>query len=268
MYVPIEPQLTNVQGWLSAALAVKRAGGEAHNVIVDIANPLTESETDAVIICEVDAFLRGHHRNSLSGVANTIFPQSLYDRHGPEAFYSVYRDTVLPRMKKMTRDWGRYFDRLTAWKRVRGSKVAVINPLEELVSFMKEQIASDRTYRNAYEMTVFDPTRDAGKVSNRQCLSFLSFKLTQENQLLLTVMYRNHAYIARGLGNFIGLGRLMTFVAEQSGATVGSLTCISTHAEIDHSKTTRDGVVEGWTGAEANALLERCRGLNVSAKAA
>ena len=268
MYLPIDPQPTNVQGWLHAALAVKTAGGEAHNVVIDIADPLAESETDAAIIREVDVFLRGHHRNSLSGVANTIFPQSLYDRHGPEAFYGVYRDTVLPRMKQMTRDWGRYFDRLTAWKKVRGAEVKVINPLEELVAFMKGQIASDRTYRNAYEMTVFDPARDAGKVSNRQCLSFLSFKLTQDNELLLTVMYRNHAYIARGLGNFIGLGRLMAFVAEQSGATVGSLTCISTHAEIDHDKKTRDGVVKGWTGAEANALLERCRGLNISAQAA
>jgi thymidylate synthase len=268
MYVPIDPQSTNVQGWLNAALTVKERGGEAHNVVIDIADPLVESETDAAIIREVDAFLRGHHRNTLSGVANTIFPQRTYERHGPEAFYGVYRDTVLPRMKQMTRDWGRYFDRLTAWRKVRGSEVTIINPLDDLVQFMKTQIASDRTYRNAYEMTVFDPARDAGKVSNRQCLSFLSFKLTHENQLLLTAMYRNHAYIARGLGNFIGLGRLMAFVAEQSGATIGSLTCISTHAEIDHGRNTRDGVVEGWTHAEANALLSRCQVLNTSAEAA
>ncbi len=268
MYLPIEPQPTNAQGWLAAAATVHDRGGEAHNVVVDIADPLAESDTDAAIIREVDAFLRVHQRNSLSGVANTIFPQSTYDRHGPEAFYGVYRETVLPRMKQITRDWGRYFDRLTAWKNVQGPEIKVINPLDDLVKFMTTQIASDRTYRNAYEMTVFDPTRDAGKVSNRQCLSFLSFKLTHENRLLLTVMYRNHAYIARGLGNFIGLGRLMAFVAEQSGATLGSLTCISTHAEIDHGKNTRDGVVEGWTHAEANALLDRCRLLNTSVQAA
>ena len=71
---------------------------------------------------------------------------------------------------------------------------------------MRDQIASDRTYRNAYEMTIYDPARDAGKVSNRQCLSFLSFKLTHDKALLLTVMYRNHAYVARGLGNFLGSG--------------------------------------------------------------
>lgn len=133
---------------------------------------------------------------------------------------------------------------------------------------MKDQIASARTYRNAYEMTIFDPARDAGKVSNRQCLSFLSFKLTDDNRLLLTVMYRNHAYIARGLGNFIGLGRLMAFVAAETRADMGSLTCISTHAEIDYGKTNKDGVVEGWTNAEAQTLLERCRQINSSVEAA
>jgi thymidylate synthase len=268
MYVPIEPQPTSAQGWLAAATAVQCCGGEAHNVVIDIADPLAESGTDAEIISEVDAFLRGHHRNSLNGVANTIFPQSTYDRHGPEAFYGVYRETVLPRMKQMTRDWGRYFDRLTIWAKVRGSEVTMINPLDDLVKFMKAQVASERTYRNTYEMTIFDPARDAGKISNRQCLSFLSFKLTHENQLLLTVMYRNHAYIARGLGNFIGLGRLMAFVAEQTGTTLGSLTCISTHAEIDHRKNARSGVVEGWGLVEANALLDRCRLLNTSGHAA
>jgi thymidylate synthase len=262
MYLPIDPQPTNAQAWLAAASAVRASGGEAHNVVVDIADPLAETEADVAIIHEVDRFLRGHHANSLSGVANTIFPQATLDRHGPDAFYGVYRERLLPRMKKITRDWGRYFDRLTEWKKVQGNKITTINPLDDLVGFMRGQIASDRTYRNVYEMTVFDPTRDAGKVSNRQCLSFLSFKPDDDIRLMLTVIYRNHAYIARGLGNFIGLGRLQKFVADQSGARMGSLTCISTHAEIDHGRNHREGCVGGWTGAEASALLDACRALN------
>jgi thymidylate synthase len=262
MYVPIDPQPTNAQGWLAAASAVQSRGGEAHNVVIDIANPLAESDKDAAIIRAADAFLRTHHANSLNSVANTIFPQATLDRHGPADFFRVYREQLLPRMKRMTRDWGRYFDRLTEWKKVQGTLITTINPLDDLVHFMRDQVRSDRTYRNVYEMTVFDPARDAGKVSNRQCLSFLSFKLTDEKCLMLTVMYRNHMYIARGLGNFIGLGRLQKFVADRAGAGMGSLTCISTHAEIDHSRHNRDGIIEGWTGAEANALIEKCRVLN------
>jgi thymidylate synthase len=260
MYTAIAPQPTNAQAWLAAAAAVQDAGGEAHNVVIDIADPLAVTGPDEAILTTVDQFLREHHVNTLAGVANTIFPQSLLDRHGADRLYATYNGVVLPRMKQMTHDWGRYFERMTAWKKIKGKDVIIINPLDDLIQFMRAQIASDRTYRNAYEMTIYDPGRDAGKVSNRQCLSFLSFKLTHEKVLLLTVMYRNHAYVARGLGNFLGLGRLQAFVATQSGATLGSLTCISTHAEIDASKKTHNGVVQGWTTTEANSLITRCRG--------
>ena len=262
MYLPTGTHTTNTQGWLAAVSAVKDLGGEAHNVIIDISDPLAELPEDAAIITEVDKFLRDHQRNSLSGVANTIFPQSLLDRHGPEDMYGVYAKTLLPKMKKMTKDWGRYFERLTMWRKIDGKNVIIINPLDDLIKFMTKQVAGERTYRNTYEMTIYDPTRDAGKVANRQCLSFLSFKLTSNKKLLLTVMYRNHAYIARGLGNFIGLGRLQAFVAEQSGATMGSLTCISTHAEIDYGRETKTGCSIGWTRTEAMNLVDRCRLLN------
>jgi hypothetical protein len=46
MYIPIDPQPTNVQGWLAAATVVQTRGGEAHNVVIDIADPLAETETD------------------------------------------------------------------------------------------------------------------------------------------------------------------------------------------------------------------------------
>ena len=35
--------------------------------------------------------------------------------------------------------------------------------------------------------------------------------------LALTAMYRNHFYIEKLLGNLVGLGRLMSFVARESG---------------------------------------------------
>jgi len=164
-------------------------------------------------------------------------------------------------MKRITRDWGRYFERLTRWTKVRNGQITTINPLEDLITFMKAQIQGDRTYRNVYELTIYDPTRDAGKISNRQCLSFLSFKLTPDHQLLLTAVYRNHAYISRGLGNFIGLGRLQAFVAQQSGATLGSLTCVSTHAEIEHFRKNRNGTAEGWSKREADELVRSCQRL-------
>jgi thymidylate synthase len=252
MYLPIPSQPSSARAWVVASAAVHAAGGEAYNVVIDIENPLAEDTADTAIIQEVGQYLRDHDAYSISTVANTIFPEATLRRYGPVAFYDAYHERVFPRMKRMTRDWGRYFDRLTRWTKVRNGEITTINPLQDLIKFMRRQIGRDRTYRNVYEMTIYDPTRDAGKPSNRQCLSFLSFKLTADNRLLLTAIYRNHTYISRGLGNFIGLGRLQAFVADQSGATLGSLTCVSTHAQID---------VDAWSKREAGELIQSCRQL-------
>ncbi len=63
-------------------------------------------------------------------------------------------------------------------------------------------------------------------------------------------MYRNHFYIEKLLGNLVGLGRLMAFVAREGGGLdVGSLTVVSTHAEIDTPR--------GARRADINAMLAR-----------
>jgi hypothetical protein len=65
-------------------------------------------------------------------------------------------------------------------------------------------------------------------------------------------MYRNHTYITRCLGNLIGLGRLQAFVASEARVEVGSLTCISTHAELD---------AETWGIGTARALVKEAADL-------
>ena len=125
---------------------------------------------------------------------------------------------------------------------------------------MRTQVASERCFRNIYEMTIYDPVRDGGPVMNRQCLSFLSFKLSEQNprQLHLTALYRNHYYTARLLGNLIGLGRLMRFVAQEVGIVVGQLTVVSTHAEVD--------AVDGRDNIDT--LLQQCQAILLAKEAA
>ena len=251
MYIPIEPQLSCARAWLEAVQAVDvRPGHEAHNVIIDIGDPLVGSASDSAIVDAVDSFLREHDRWPIETVANTIFPQWTYDRHGIPDLYKVYLGDVYPRIKKSQGDWGRYFERMISFPLQR--KGESINPLGDIVDKMKRQVDGGRVFQNVYELTIYDPIRDAGPVMNRQCLSFLSFKVTDDSprRLLLTALYRNHYYIERLLGNLIGLGRLMAFVARETGVTVGDLTIISTHAEID-SAAPRAAIQE---------LVERCVG--------
>jgi len=69
----------------------------------------------------------------------------------------------------------------------------------------------------------------------------------------MSLIYRNHHYIARFLGNLIGLGRLQAFVAKEAKVSVGSLTCVSTHAEIDTG--------EGWGIRDAKGLIGDALGI-------
>src|ERR1700722_11948015 len=98
MYLPTDPQPSNAKAWLAAASAVMAAGGESHNVIIDIADPLAEDPVDTAIIQAVDAYLRAHNTYPVSTVANTIFPEATLRRYGPGEFYNAYHERVYPRM--------------------------------------------------------------------------------------------------------------------------------------------------------------------------
>jgi hypothetical protein len=256
MYLPITPTQTCAAAWLRAATAVNEASAhEAYNVVIDVAEPLTEAAADRQVVQLVDAFLRSKEVMPLQAVANTIFPQELYRRHGAGSLYKAY-ESVYAHIKKQG-DWGRYFERMT--QRVT-SQGRVMNPLAGMIAKMKKHVhGNGKTFRNVYELTISDPTldipiydpeRDAGPVMNRQCLSFLSFKLDQENRLMLTAVYRNHYYVERLLGNLIGLARLMAFIGAEADVAVGPLTIVSTHALID--------IPKGAARKAIDRLLEDC----------
>ena len=186
MYLPIQTQQTCAQAWLAAATVINQAGREAYNVIVDIEEPVTRTPADEQIISLVDDFIRDHNSPEkpvypVSTVANTISPYALLRRHGTPQFYDVYL-RVYTHAKK-PQDWGRYFHRMIYYETPKGK---VINPLAMLIEKVHNQARARRTFKSVYELSVFepicdlstyDPGRDAGRVMNRQCMSFLSFKL-------------------------------------------------------------------------------------------
>jgi hypothetical protein len=77
--------------------------------------------------------------------------------------------------------------------------------------------------------------------------------------LVLTAQYRNHYYTEKLLGNLIGLGRLMRFVAREAKVKVGALTVISTHAEVDNPAASRSDI---------KRLIAECQVVNASRRSA
>ncbi|MBR9802765.1 hypothetical protein GYB59_14235 [bacterium] len=241
MYRGIKPQNSCAQAWVEACKEIMLTKDEGYNIVIDVADPITHSENDNEVITLVDKFLKLHDKYPIISVSNTIFPQSLLDAHGPTEFYKIYhRDFDL---LTETKRWGRYFERMTRHKKIDGKEY---NPLQEMIEKMKPGKAG--RYKAAYELAVYDPLLDGRTFRGGQCLSFISFKVHPENGLLMTAMYRNHTYITRLLGNLIGLGRLQSFVAKQAGVNPGSLTVISTHAELD---------TDSWGIKDARGLVSQ-----------
>ncbi len=245
---------TCASAWVGAAETLINEGDRAYNLVVDIENPIVHRKCDKRAILTVDQFLRTGGVNPIATVANTIFPQDQYRRFGPEKFTQAYLDAYDAIRDK---GWGRYFERMIRWPNNGGG---ALDQLHTLIERLKKNQKSKQSYRSVYEMTLFDPLRDANLYRGRQCLSFLSFKLDPERGLILTAMYRNHYYITRALGNFIGLGNLMSYIASSAGIRVGPLTCISTRAKLDTVQR-RNGDDDngdacfGWTIRQARTLV-------------
>jgi len=230
MYLPVQPQRDCASAWREAVRVVDaQVGDSAYNVIIDVVDPTAGATQQDPRVTVVDEFLAKYDK-SVETVANTIFPTGLYHRYGAPVFFDVFHDKVLAKVRRSERWSGYYFERMT---RLPVSAGKPINQLWEIVERIR-----DKNVRalNKFELSLFDPARDVDSSPyGGQCLSFLSFKLVPgtPKTLTLTAMYRNHFYIEKLLGNLLGLGRLMAFVAQETGLDVGALTVISTHAEID-----------------------------------
>jgi hypothetical protein len=259
-----DQDMSIVPTWLSASrylLECTKEGYKAQNLVLEITDPRTMTKDDAAMIRRVDDLMRNADADTaIERVAATIFPEGMYRRIGYPAFYERYLDTMVRAKKAGT--WGTYAMRLMS--RTNGDET--INPLETVIRKLSRATSGGHRYRNGYELSVHDvaldlpgdaldfgcevplyePVSDAGRVSNSPCLSHLSFKLGASNELHLTAVYRSHYYCSKTLGNLIGLARLQAFVAKQAKLDGGSLTCISTFANLD---------VKAWGGMKATRAL-------------
>lgn len=249
MYLAIPPQPDCASAWLAAVCAVDgQHDHEANNVIIDVQRPASRASLEDPVVAAVDRFLVGQGKKAVETVSNTIFPATIYRRYGYPAVFDRFRDYVLPKVRKKGPRWsGYYFERMM---QLRGPDGETINQLEDIIRRVKSPSV---TSLNKFELSVFDPARDVTDSNfGGQCLSYGSFKLgpgKAGQAISLTVLYRNHYYIEKLLGNLIGLGRLLEFVAQEGGVEVGHLTVVSTHATIDQAGAKRGAILD---------LIKRC----------
>ena len=249
------------EAWLSAFELLLSDGGEAVNLAVTIADPAAE---DLGVRQSLDAFLEArrskgrprHGVERVSTVANTIFPQSLYRpglRENARAhLYGLTHDARRVSRRRNRSDT--YFGRLVAWPGDEGQ----FNQLERAITRLSSEHERGRRNGNAYElglvhardeflagsMAMYGPGLD-NRIIGFPCLSHISLSLSR-GTVHMTALYRNHELVRRAYGNYLGLARLLAFIARESGWEMGEIMCISSHATAE---------IGGGTGFGRNALV-------------
>jgi hypothetical protein len=264
----VEPAATISEAWLRTLQLVDYLGGRRVNVLTTVTDPLAEE--DPMVRAAIDKVLIPGPRTKLQSVetvADTIFPQDLYNDPGmswspdlppqharalDEAAEDLYANytSMLPLLrtaKGNTR--GTYFGRMLSWP---GKDPGGINQLADRVKNLRGQhLAGRRTY-NLADMVIGgeaeqgpepDILEDIGlqeyTATDRRprgfpCLVHVDFTLL-DGQLSMLAVYRHQYLISKAYGNLLGLRRLLGFLAQQTGFSVGELAVQATMADSERN---------------------------------
>ncbi|MBF6127838.1 hypothetical protein [Nocardia brasiliensis] len=173
-------------------------------------------------------------------VANTIFPAALAAQAKDAGALAERYLRLYPQLKRLERrnSKGTYFLRLVAYPTENGPA----DQLAHLIKTLGIERANAGPKRARYETSmhlpdpvtvpVFDPGRDTSAMAF-PCLSMLSFQLDGQH-LHAVAHYRSQYLVARGYGNYLGICRLLAYVAAQVGIAPGALTVVVGQAHADH----------------------------------
>jgi hypothetical protein len=238
--------------WLGATSHLLDRQGRDVNLVVCIAKPLAE---DAHVSQTLDSFLSEHGEQGIVTVANTVFPQSLYQPQlGGEArehLYQSYARAYRVARRHRSNQSGTYFHRLVEWP----GKDGPVNQLEHVILSLQRELRRGH-HSSIYELGLsvvemipegepsegggssFDlriqmPGRDK-RLRGFPCLSHISLTL-MKGRLHMSALYRNQHFIRKAYGNYVGLGRLLAFLCCEAGCEPGELVCVASHADAEVS---------------------------------
>jgi hypothetical protein len=251
------------EAWLETVLVVVRQPGQAmFHTVTTIQCPPAE---DQALRDRCDALASATGKKDISEVANTIFPAAMASlTPEPADLVARYR-AAYPTIRRFPGNHrGTYFGRLVCYPGQRGD----IDQLCPLIDKLRRESTNDRPKSVRYEVNLqeagdADPVREdtapeehdeepvqkgndssvaaiiRGERDNSPmgfpCLSMYSFQL-DHGRVHLLAHYRYEYLIARGYGNYLGLTRLLGYVAGSAGLEVGQLTVVTGRAKVDVGK--------------------------------
>jgi hypothetical protein len=217
--------------WLEA---IRLAGvcprKEVSNLIVNVED-IGEARNleDPKIRKALDQALEANENFSVSTVANTIFPTSLWGRDCPRtALYTRYL-RLWPRIKKVRQNRrGTYFQRLIAYPSPSESS---LNQLEFVITAFNDGTRR----RSALQCAILAPHHDlnATPFQGFPCMQQVAFLPEGRNGLRVSALYPMQYLWARAYGNYLGLIALGRFMAIEMDLELTAMTCIALVAKLD-----------------------------------
>lgn len=158
-------------------------------------------------------------------VANTLFPKKTWDNSSSRSdFYQRY---LRAHARSRNKRWGTYFQRLISF----GSSQT--NQLERVMYALTNW---ERSYAAAMVMHTSSAETDKIRPLGSPCLQYIQLSCPNSEVINMTAVYRNHDFCNKALGNYFGLGRLLTFVASETGRQSGQISVLSVHAYFETSQ--------------------------------
>ncbi|WP_157773851.1 hypothetical protein [Variovorax atrisoli] len=227
MTVHVLNEVTALDAWKAGASLLLREHGEVCNLITTISEPCSIAQH----------WLEAHSPRAVKAtaddsrdVANTLFPEKIYQRLADRsALYERYlaAHDRAHNWRSGRHAWGTYFERLVRFP------PEGVNQLERAIEKLNTWPQRNTT---GLVFHLSSPTVDAPRTRGGPCWHFGEILWNADESLDLVVVYRNHDYFNKVLGNFVGLGHLLKFICEASGKTPGKLICHSVHAYFDCSR--------------------------------
>lgn len=209
-------------GWYNACSHItNQPNGEDVNIIVNI-----EAACD---FTNLDTWISDHNPKNIDAgadnirqVINTIFPYHLKSFYpNRQDFYTKYRSVF---SRSRNKKWGTYFQRLISFGK--GFDDSHPNQLENAITSLQGN--SPQRFFITFHLTSSNIESNVRPLGG-PCWQFGEVVKNEHGNLDLIVIYRNHDYFNKALGNFIGLAKLLEFICTEANQRPGRLIVHSIH---------------------------------------
>lgn len=222
------------EAWLAAVqMACNSRAREISPLIVTVEATRGQETQGADFRAALDQLLQSSDRATVETVANTIFPNSLWNPSGDRQDLFRRYLKILPTLRRDSHNRrGLYFERLISYPP--NGQAGNHNQLDHII----ETFVRGNHRRSALQAAIFYPPTDLNHARQQgfPCLQQVALAHCDSGRgLTITGFYAMQYLFERAYGNYLGLLRLGEFMAHEMNLRLQRVVCFSAIAKLEVS---------------------------------